>query len=589
MLPEEFSVILAVFMALGAWRLAKIQVLTRHMPVIETLGAATVLCVDKTGTLTQNQMAVKYLIVGGQSIEVGSANQVSLPPAAGVLLDTAVLASAAAAVDAMEQALWHCAATTRPGFAQRHQGWQLQQSYPRSSDLLAVTQVWVRSGAAHAVVAVKGAPESVMGLCRLESGEMATQLQHVQQLAGQGLRLLAVARALHPLPASSTHAVTDLPAHVTAFQFSWLGLIAFADPLRPEVAAAVAQCRRAGLRVVMITGDYPATAQAIALQAGLDAGRLITGAQVARASDVQLQKMVHDVQIFARILPQQKLRLVQAFKARRDIVAMTGDGINDAPALKAAHIGISMGQRGTDVAREASSLVLLKDDFGALVDALRLGRRIVDNLRKALRYVVGVHVPIAGMALLPLLAGTPLVMTPALVMFLEMIINPASSIVFEGEQGERDLMQRPPRKPGEHLFGLRNAMYALLQGGGLLAGAIATFFIGLQASWPHAQIRTAVFVVMVVGNLGMIIASRSDHASMLALIVQPNRAQWWVMSATLAALMAVMMVPWLAGVFGFARINDTQWGVVLVAALAALMWLELVKFVFMPRAFLVSS
>lgn len=582
MLPEEFSVILMVFMALGAWRLAKSQVLTRHAPVIETLGAATVLCVDKTGTLTQNQMAVQCLLVDGQPIAVDQATA-SLSPAACALLESALLASDAAPVDAMEQALWHCAAFMQSGFAQRHQGWQLVHTYPRSSDILAVTQIWRQPGGTDAVVAVKGAPETVMRLCRLDAAEMATQLQHVQHMAAQGLRLLAVGCAPHPLPAGSKPVRSDLPEKVTDFRFKWLGLVAFADPLRPGVAAAVAQCRRAGLRVVMITGDYPVTAQAIALQAGLDAGRIITGAQVEQASEVQLQKMVTDAQVFARILPHQKLRLVQAFKARHDIVAMTGDGINDAPALKAAHIGISMGQRGTDVAREASSLVLLNDDFGALVEALRLGRRIVDNLRKALRYVVGVHVPIAGMALLPLLAGTPLVMTPALVMFLEMIINPASSLVFEGEHGEPNLMQRPPRKPGEHLFGLRNVAYALLQGSGLLAAAMATFFIGLISGWPHAQSRTAVFVVMVVGNLGMIIASRSDHASMVTLIARPNRAQWWVMGVTLLALIAVMMVPWLADVFGFAQLYWSQWHVVLRAALLALMWLELVKFLFAPR------
>lgn len=566
-LPEEFSVILVVFMALGAWRIAKRNVLTRHPPVIETLGSATVLCVDKTGTLTQNRMTVVRVVADGETFAIDQ-NSAALTAAARQVIATASLASEIKPFDPMEQAFKRCAEAIFPHWESEHQDWQLVQEYAKSLTVLAITHGWKMPGSEQAEVAAKGAPETMIRLCRLDADQAALQMEHVKQLAAQGLRVLAVARCSHQ---------GAWPAQPDGFAFTWLGLVGLADPLRPGAADAVAQCRRAGLRVVMITGDYPITAQAIAQEAGLDASCILTGPQVDAATDVQLQKMVAEVQVFARTLPHQKLRLVQAFKAHHDIVAMTGDGVNDAPALKAAHIGISMGQRGSDVAREASSLVLLNDDFSALVEAIRLGRRIVDNLRKALRYVIGVHVPIAGVALLPLLTGTPLLLTPAVVMFLEMIINPASSIVFESEHGEQDLMQRPPSKPGAPLFDARNISYALLQGLGLFIAAGAVFFIGLQNSWPQGQLRAAVFVTMVTGNMAMIIVSRSDRVHLFALLQRPNRAQWALLAGTVLALMLVLGVPWLADAFLFELLSRSQWTIAFGMAALALCWLELVK------------
>ena len=565
-LPEEFSVILMVFMALGAWRMAKNNVLTRHAPVIETLGAATVLCVDKTGTLTQNRMAVVRVVAGGESVVIDQKRSVN--PAVEAVIEYAALASELRPFDPMEQAFHRCADTLSPAWTNKHQDWKLVHEYALTPAILAITHVWQVTGSEQAVVAAKGAPETMIRLCRLDPDQAAHQMEQVRQLAQQGLRVLAVAHASHR---------GAWPSQPDAFAFEWLGLIGLADPLRPGAASAVAQCRRAGLRVVMITGDYPLTAQAIARDAGLDASRIVTGAQIDAATDLQLKKMVDDVQVFARTLPQQKLRLVQALRKRREIVAMTGDGVNDAPALKAAHIGISMGQRGTDVAREASSLVLLNDDFSALVEAVRLGRRIVDNLRKALRYVIGVHVPIAGIALLPLLTGTPLILTPAVVMFMEMIINPASSIVFESEHGERDLMQRPPRKPGSPLFDARNIAYALLQGLGLFVACGAVLLIGMQSDWTQGQIRAAVFVAMVTGNLAMIMVSRSDRVHFFTLLTRPNVAQWIVMVVTAAALTLVLNVRWLAEAFLFDVLRWPQLSIALGMAVLALCWMELVK------------
>lgn len=403
-LPEEFTVIVTVFMALGAWRISKNHVLTRHTPVIEALGSATVLCVDKTGTLTQNRMSVKAVVIDHQMFSIEAVQRDNLPIPLHQLLEYTVLASEITPFDPMEKAFHRCLADFYPDDRAAHRDWSLAHEYPLTREVMAMTHVWQLADQCEYVVATKGAPESVARLCKLDEQESATVLQQVQELAAQGMRVLGVAKA--------TYAGKTWPSSPDAFEFAWLGLVGLADPIRPTVSQAVMECQQAGIRVVMITGDYPATAQAIAKEAGLASDIVVTGAQLDALNDAELHNAVRDAYIFARILPEQKLRLVNALKANGEIVAMTGDGVNDAPALKAAHIGISMGERGTDVAREASSLVLLNDDLTSIVRTIRLGRRIYDNLRKAMTYVVAVHLPIAGMTLLPLLLGTPLAFAP---------------------------------------------------------------------------------------------------------------------------------------------------------------------------------
>jgi Ca2+-transporting ATPase len=397
-------------------------------------------------------------------------------------------------------------------------------------------------------------------------------LQQTQELAAQGMRVLGVAGAEYREAA--------WPSSPEEFAFTWLGLVGLADPIRPNVLQAVMECRQAGVRVMMITGDYPATAQAIAKEAGLRDGKLITGAQIDMLDDTGLRAAVRDATVFARTRPEQKLRLVTALKANGDIVAMTGDGVNDAPALKAAHIGISMGERGTDVAREASSLVLLNDDFTSIVRAIRLGRRIYDNLRKAMTYVVAVHLPIAGMTLLPLLFGTPLVFAPVHVVFLEMIINPACAIVFEVEKAESGIMKRPPRKLDERLFGTRNVMLAVLQGLGLLAAVAAVFFLGLRGGLQEGQARALAFTCLVLGNLGLIIANRSLAHSVPALIRTPNSAQWWMLAGTSIALVIVLFAPALQRVFHFSPIAPGRFVLPAIAAIAAIGWFDAMKYAF---------
>lgn len=573
-LPEEFSVILMVFMTLGAYRIAHHHVLTRQASAIETLGAATILCVDKTGTLTQNRMAVTAVAAGHNIVYFESGVVPHLSPTVVNIMQLAFLASEIRPIDPMEQAFHQFVHNIMPEFEKHVRVSTLVKEYEMSVPLMAVIHVWHIPGISYRVVAAKGAPESLMQLCHMHPDHISRNMREVKKMALHGLRVLGIATAKW-LPENGA-----LPEEVQYFEFEWCGLIGLADPLRPGAAEAINLCQRAGIRVVMITGDYPETARAIGKHAGLNADTVITGTELDSANENTLQHIVQNAQIFARMMPHHKLRLVQALQEQGQIVAMTGDGVNDAPALKAAHIGISMGQRGSDVAREASSLILLNDDFSCIVETIRTGRRIVDNLRKSLRYIIGVHMPIAGLALLPLFSGSSLILTPALVMFLEMIINPTSSLVFENEHGERDLMHRPPRNSSERLFGSKNIIYALLQGTGLLLACMMVFFIIVQSHYDQEEARAAVFITIVTGNLFMMIVSRSDHVNVFSLLLRPNHFQWWVIGLTLIALIMVLQIPWLAALFEFSQPSLGSVVLAMFASVLALIWMESVKLIF---------
>jgi Ca2+-transporting ATPase len=396
--------------------------------------------------------------------------------------------------------------------------------------------------------------------------------EQANRLAEQGLRVLAVARA--------TFKGATLPPQQHDFPFVFLGMIALADPVRPRVPEAIRVARGAGMRVAMITGDYPGTAEAVAREAGIDlVGGILTGPEIDVLDDGALQQRLMTTQVFARVAPEQKLRLVQAFKANGEVVAMTGDGVNDAPALKAAHIGIAMGGRGTDVAREAASLVLLDDDFSSIVDAIRLGRRIFDNLHKAMAYILAVHVPIAGMAVLPLLFGLPLVLAPVHIVFLELIIDPACSIVFEAEPEEPDSMKRPPRRPDAPLFSLRTLLLSLLQGVVLFVAVAAVYAIALYQGRGEDEVRALTFTTLVIGNLGLILANRSGSGSLLASLRTPNPALWWVMGGTLGLLACVLYVPGLRELFGLTYLHANDVLLALGAGVSGIGGFELFKWV----------
>ena len=572
-LPEEFPLVLTVFLALGAWRISRQDVLTRRAPAIETLGAATVLCVDKTGTLTENRMEVRALWIQGEALDIDVTKEAALPERFHEIVEFTILASEIEPFDPMEKAfitLGHKRLTE-----QQHRSWQLVHEYPFASEFPAHTHVWQSAKQDHYVVAVKGAPEAVATLCGLTGSARATLLAQVATMAERGLRVLGVARAELPHACGRS---TLWPASQQDIAFTLIGLVGLEDPIRATVPGAIGECYRAGIRTVMITGDYPGTAQAIARQIGLSSiDQVMTGAELAGLDDATLAERIRTVNIFARVVPEQKLRLVQALKANGEIVAMTGDGVNDAPALKAAHIGVAMGGRGTDVAREAASLVLLKDDFTSLVHAVRLGRRIFDNIQKAMSYIVAVHVPTAGLALLPLLLGWPLVFFPVHIVFLEFVIDPACSIVFEAEPAEKNVMHRPPRSARSHLFNRWMLGSSMLQGLGAFAAAAILYGWVLSLGTSEDTARAMAFTTVVLSNLGLIVSNRSRHTTLTDMLRRPNAALWWVVGGTLAALAAALSVVPVRDVFRFAALTSQQLLICLVAAIAAFVWFEVCK------------
>ena len=546
-LPEELPVVLTVFLALGAWRIAKRQVLTRRVPAVEMLGATTVLCVDKTGTLTQNRMALSRLCAAGEvyGVDRGSAE---LPEEFHELVEFSVLASHRDPFDPMEKAIREAGLALLASTEHLHEDWVLVEEYPLSPELLAMSRVWRSPDSQHYVVAAKGAPEAIVDLCHLAPSDAEAVRSDVDRLAGEGLRVLGVARA--------GFRRTELPAIQHDFEFEFLGLIGLADPLRPAVPAAIEQCRQAGIRVVMITGDYPQTALAIAREIRLSSdGAVITGAELDVLDDGQLRRRLREANVFCRVVPEQKLRLVDALKANAEVVAMTGDGVNDAPALKAAHIGIAMGGRGTDVAREAAALVLLDDDFSSIVEAVKLGRRISDNLRKAIAFVVSAHVPIVGLSILPVALGWPLILMPVHILFLQLIIDPACSLVFEAEPAEADIMRRPPRPAKASLFEPALLLRSAVQGFALLAILLGLFAVDLHLTHGAEHARTLTFASLILASLGLILANRSWSRSILDAFRVRNVALWWVVGGALAFLALALEIGFLRQTFRFAQLR----------------------------------
>ena len=586
-LPEEFPVVLTVFLALGAWRISRRNVLTRRVTAVQALGSATVVCSDKTGTLTQNRMTVQRLSAGGSTLDAASADTTPLPEAFHELVEYGILASQADPFDSMEIAFHTLGRKKLSGTEHLHASWILAREYPLSRELLALSHVWrapegteaalgapsrapAVTSRARFVIAAKGAPEAIADLCHLGADRTAALLDDARAMARDGLRVLAVARALFEEP--------RLPEEQHDFAFDLIGVVGLADPIRPEVPASVAQCHAAGIRVVMITGDYPETARAVGLAVGLTGvGEVITGPELDAMSDEDLGRRVGGVSVFARVAPEQKLRLVRALQARGEVVAMTGDGVNDAPALKAADIGIAMGKRGTDVAREAAGLVLSDDDFSSIIAAVRLGRRITDNLRKAMAYIVAVHVPIAGLSLLPVLLGWPTALLPVHVVFLELVIDPACSIAFEAEDEEADVMSRPPDQPGAPLLGARVLGPALLQGAALLGVTLAVLAVPLAHGASPEQARALAFTALLAGNLALIATNRSRSRSLFATLATKNIPAAAVTAGSLASLGLVLALEPLRRLFHFESVPLGLVVAALGAGIASVIWFELVK------------
>lgn len=557
MLPEEFILINTVFMAMGAWRLSVQRVLVRRNATIETLGTTTVLCTDKTGTLTRNQMEVAEMA----HLQVNYLNYWSekqnLLSAFEPLLEYAILASEQAPFDPMDKALI-ALAKLQQKTGVLHPDWQLVHEYGLSPQCMAMTHVWQPPDNKHSIVAVKGGVEVVLKLCLLESQIKKMVEEAAKQMASRGLRVLAVAQA--------NSDVKKWPDSPHGFAWNFLGLVGLADPLRTGVTDAVEACHKAGIRVVMLTGDHPATAVAIAKQAGLqNQHEVVTGEELSHMDLAERYKSIGLGNVFARVQPEHKLEILQTLQAQGAVVAMTGDGVNDAPALKAAHIGIAMGGRGTDVAREAAALVLLDDDFASIVRAIALGRSLEDNLRRAFAFALAVHVPIAGLTILPLVCNTPPMLAPVHVAFLELIIAPVCALVFESKVAESKAMERPPRPKNQLLLSNNLIVKSLMEGALILLIVFGVFGLQIASSVTADVARTLGFIVLVLCNLALIL----HH------LQQPNRWFWRIFGLVFLLMTAIVFVPTLSQLFHFGALSTGQWLIAAVTAVSLLAGLRL--------------
>ncbi|MEI6124853.1 MAG: cation-translocating P-type ATPase [Bacteroidota bacterium] len=575
MLPEEFPVVLTIFLAMGAWRMSKKNVLTRKPAAVETLGSATVLCTDKTGTLTQNKMTVTRLFNGTDFIDAVSNTTFTDP--FHEIIEYGILSSQANPFDPMEKAIIHTGDQYLKNSEHIHTDWKMEKEYPLSKELLAMSRVFSNTGSKQQIIATKGAPEAIFDLCHLSSDAIAGYEKAVSEMASSGLRVLGVAKAtLQP---------ASLPSIQHDFDFTFVGLIGLSDPIRKNVPAAVSECYKAGIRVIMITGDYPITATNIGKEIGIKNPELcITGTELQAMTEDQLCKRIKDVNIFARVVPEQKLKIVNALKRNKEIVAMTGDGINDAPALKASNIGIAMGEKGTDVAREASSLVLMDDNFSSIVGAVKMGRKIFDNLQKALGYIFAIHVPIAGLSLIPVFfADLPLILWPVHIVFLELIIDPACSIIFEAEKEERNVMSRPPKDINEPFFGAKKILLSCTQGLGILGICLLVYFIGLNMGTTEKSVRTMTFVTLIVSNIAVILSNRSWTNNIFKIIISPNKAVKWVVGGAVVFLILILNIPFLLNLFQFEKIGYPEIIICTLAGFASIIWFEIYKKVMRVR------
>ena len=578
-LPEEIPVVLTVFLALGAWRLAQKKVLTRRVTAVEALGGITVLAVDKTGTLTMNRMTVAAID--------GDAGKVSTG---------ALLASPRDTVDPMERALQVYCAQKQDQESSildhlNKTGQDAIHEYALSADLLAMTRVYQTSQAREYFLAAKGAPEAIIDLCQMSSSAREAVHTRVAEMAAQGLRVLGVAQARWTAPDGQTSAShVAWPESQRDFVYEFIGLVGFEDPPRPEVPEALAQCQRAGVRVMMMTGDHLATAVAIARKIGLSEMPVtLTGPELDQLSDEELKLRLKEVNLCARLKPTQKLRLVKLLQASGEVVGMTGDGVNDAPALRAADVGVAMGERGTDVARESAALVLLDDSFASIVAAIAQGRRIDDNIRKATGFIFSVHVPIIALALVPPVLHWPMLLMPAHIVLLELVIDPACTLVFESEPEERDVMDRPPRAASDSPFSFAAVFPPLVQGLGVAVLLVGTYAWLDAIGWTQELVRTIVMSALLLSVLLIILANRDHARSLFAGLLVPNR---WLRRLSLGVLMvlvAVYAIPWLREVLKITPLDIMDLGVILVVIGACALWLELTRLYFFAQHATVST
>ncbi|QDA61040.1 cation-translocating P-type ATPase [Hymenobacter jejuensis] len=569
-LPEEIPVALSAFMALGAWRLMRQGILTKQPQTVETLGSATVIGVDKTGTITQNRMTLSQLYCpGAEGAQVFEASSAPLTPAQTELLAAAMWASEPQPFDPMEQALHQAYAATATPDARP--AYQLVHEYPLGGQPPMMTHVFA-DVAGHRIVAAKGAPEGIIARCQLAAPEQAAALAALQAMAVAGLRVLGVC--------VSTCKANSYPSTQEGFAWQFVGLVGFSDPPKASSAAVLRQFYEAGVAVKMITGDNAVTAAAIAQQVGLHRPEpVLTGTDVMDLDEPTLRRRVGEVNLFARMFPEAKLRVIEALKTNGEVVAMTGDGVNDAPALKAAHIGVAMGRRGTELARQAAALVLLDDELTGMVTAIGFGRKIYHNLTKAVQYIIAIHIPLILAVLVPSVLSWrfPVLLGPVHVIFLELLMGPTCSIVFENEPMEPGTLQEPPRPVNATFLSFQELSGSLAQGLVVAVGVIGLGYYAQNQGYSEVLVRTLVFTTLVLANALLTLVSRSRTLTLRTTWRYTNPLLPAVVGFTLVLLALCLLVPALQHLFDLQSLTWRQLAVCAAVAAASTGWFEVYK------------
>ncbi len=555
-LPSEIPVAFASFMALGAYRMSQRRILVKQPKTVESLGSATVICLDKTGTITENRMTVAEVIdFSGK----------------GQCLEYAMWASERNPFDPMEQAIGE--AYRRQSAVDRRSDFHLFKEYPLSGTPPMMTHVLTDASERRFIVAAKGAVERILAVCAsVEEQTRQEVLTVARQLAARGYRILGVA--------SADWEGGSLPEEQDNFAWQFEGLVALYDPPKANIREVFDRFYAAGIQVKMITGDHPDTALNIAEQSGLrHRGAAVTGEEVMRMNEAALRQCVQDCHVFARVFPEAKLRIVEALKANGEVVAMTGDGVNDAPALKAAQIGIAMGQRGTETARAAASMVLLDDDLAGMITAIEMGRRIYANLRKAIRYIISIHVPIVLIVVTPLLFDWSYLymLAPVHVIFMELLMDPTCAVAYENEPGEPNLMRRPPRRNHANLFSWAEIAISLLQGIAITAAIFLLYHYAIAQGHSEEKTRAFVFTTLMTANIFLSLANRSFEYSIAYMLRYPNRTLWLVLSIAAAVLAAVLGIPPIRSLFQMEALSLAEWATCMLAAFVSVFWVELGK------------
>tara|TARA_R110000868_G_scaffold136879_1_gene350035 strand:+ start:12075 stop:14642 length:2568 start_codon:yes stop_codon:yes gene_type:complete len=566
-LPEEIPVAFTTFMALGAYRLMKMGIVVKQMKTVESLGGATVICTDKTGTITQNKMELAKLFTletGGISAADGALKQPEVQ-----LLTMAMWASEPIPFDPMEKAL-HIAYSKIKALDERP-NYKMVHEYPLSGKPPMMTHLFEdKSG--NRIIAAKGAPEAIIEVSNLNETEKKQLTSILTNLGSKGYRLLGVGQ--------TDFKGTDFPSKQQDFKFTFKGIVAFYDPPKENIREVLKDFDQAGIQVKLVTGDNSATSMAIAKQIDfLGYDRTMTGNELMQLEDDELQKKVMSIQVFTRMFPEAKLRIVNAIKANNQVVAMTGDGVNDGPALKAAHIGIAMGKKGTEIAKQAASLILVDDDLSKMVDAIAMGRKIYGNLKKAIQYIISIHIPIILTVFIPLALGWvyPAIFSPSHVILLELIMGPTCSIIYENEPMEKNAMLKKPRPFTTTFFKFRELVTSILQGLAITVGSLAIYRYAVFHGLNESTTRTMVFMVLISANIFLTLVNRSFYYSLWTTLKYRNNLVPIIIGITIVLAALLLLVPPFTNFFQFETLNWKQLGISVIAGMLSVLWYEIVK------------